>query len=329
MKDLGLSQKLINSVADIMKGSIAKKAEESKAVTEKMSSHYGKMGAVKPLSNEEARQATFEGKAAQRRVAETIAQVHSKSIAETNAQAEKDNEYIKRQYSKAGGVQPISEKTEMAKAETPASKTVKSNPLTDPYASGTLKSRKSRTQADVSDEVQHEGDVIDEARFKKGQDIGKPGMGFKKIAAAAAKRYGSKEAGQRVAGAVLKKVLAKEEQEVEEQTTPKTAKEKKLAAMGHPKDKITHKDVLIGRGVITKEEKDTPGNGYEHQCALHVKHSKLGEGKTLFSQHAEPAEDGTIEWYDVMFEHGIEKKVPTMDLEILISESHMNHKKKK
>lgn len=80
---------------------------------------------------------------------------------------------------------------------------------------------------------------------------------------------------------------------------------------------------------MNKEEKDTPGNGYEHQCAIHVKHAKLGEGKTLFSQHAEPAEDGSIAWYDVMFEHGIEKKVPTLDLEVLVSESHMNHKKRK
>lgn len=77
-----------------------------------------------------------------------------------------------------------------------------------------------------------------------------------------------------------------------------------------------------------KENKDTPGNGYEHQCAIHVKHSKLGEGRTLFSQHAEPDTEGQIAWYDVMFEHGIEKKVPTSDLEILVSESHGNHKKK-
>ena len=35
---------------------------------------------------------------------------------------------------------------------------------------------------------------------------------------------------------------------------PKTDKHKKLAAMGHPKDKITHKDVLIARGVVAKEE---------------------------------------------------------------------------
>lgn len=81
-------------------------------------------------------------------------------------------------------------------------------------------------------------------------------------------------------------------------------------------------------GMKTKDQKDTPGNSYKHQCALHVKHSKLGEGKTLHSQHAQPDADGNIAWYDVMFEHGIEKRVHTTDLEILVSESHMNHKKK-
>jgi hypothetical protein len=62
---------------------------------------------------------------------------------------------------------------------------------------------------------------------------------------------------------------------------------------------------------------------------LHVKHSKLGEGRTLSSQHANPDKIGQIAWYDVMFEHGIEKQVPTKDLEILVSESHGNHKKAK
>jgi hypothetical protein len=51
---------------------------------------------------------------------------------------------------------------------------------------------------------------LDEARFKKGTDIGKPGKGFEKIAKAAGKEYGSKEAGKRVAGAILNKVLNKE-----------------------------------------------------------------------------------------------------------------------
>jgi hypothetical protein len=65
---------------------------------------------------------------------------------------------------------------------------------------------------------------IDEADYsaKKaaaGKDIGKPGKAFAKIAADAAGRYGSKEKGEKVAGAVLKKLRAKEdvnEDDVEE-----------------------------------------------------------------------------------------------------------------
>lgn len=44
---------------------------------------------------------------------------------------------------------------------------------------------------------------------KKGKDIGKKGKQFGKIAKSAGKKYGSKEAGKRVAGAVLKKLRAK------------------------------------------------------------------------------------------------------------------------
>ncbi len=57
---------------------------------------------------------------------------------------------------------------------------------------------------------------LDEADYsaKKaaaGKDIGKPGKAFSKIAADAAGRYGSKEKGEKVAGAVLKKLRAKED----------------------------------------------------------------------------------------------------------------------
>jgi hypothetical protein len=84
------------------------------------------------------------------------------------------------------------------------------------------------------------------------------------------------------------------------------------------------------KAVEVKEEEgtDTPGNGYKHQCAIHVKHSKLGEGKTIFSQHAEPDDAGNIAWYDVMFSEGIHKQVPITELEVLVSESHGNHKRK-
>jgi hypothetical protein len=39
-----------------------------------------------------------------------------------------------------------------------------------------------------------------------GKDIGKPGKQFSSIEQSAAKKYGSKEAGERVAGAVLAKL---------------------------------------------------------------------------------------------------------------------------
>jgi len=42
-----------------------------------------------------------------------------------------------------------------------------------------------------------------------GKDIGKKGKNFGKIASKAAEKYGSKEAGKRVAGAILKKLRAK------------------------------------------------------------------------------------------------------------------------
>jgi hypothetical protein len=44
---------------------------------------------------------------------------------------------------------------------------------------------------------------------RAGKDIGKPGKAFAKIAKSAAKRYGSKERGEKVAGAILAKLRAK------------------------------------------------------------------------------------------------------------------------
>ena len=44
---------------------------------------------------------------------------------------------------------------------------------------------------------------------RAGKDVGKRGKNFSKIESKAAKRYGSKEAGKRVAGAALAKLPAK------------------------------------------------------------------------------------------------------------------------
>ena len=87
-----------------------------------------------------------------------------------------------------------------------------------------------------------EVEQVDEASYsakaaRAGKDIGKPGKMFAKIAAGAAKKYGSEERGKKVAGAVLKKLRMKEDvdhdisdEEVEEiltayDETPKTFSE--------------------------------------------------------------------------------------------------------
>lgn len=135
----------------------------------------------------------------------------------------------------------------------------------------------------------------------------------------------------------------KEETEVEEGKVVDALKavgKKVLTTLGHGSDEDLKKDLQKKMGAKPQqqhgkksmasynEELDTPGNSYEHQCAVHVKHAKLGEGKTLYSQHAEPDAQGQIEWYDVMFDEGI-VRVETKDLEILESCNHANHTKKK
>jgi hypothetical protein len=112
-----------------------------------------------------------------------------------------------------------------------------------------------------------------------GKDIGKPGKMFSKIAKSAGKAYGSKESGERVAGAVLKKLRAKEDvaQEgnafsgavakakadgvqpgekirvdgksypvKEEGGAPMTPKQKSFAKLAPPADKITFADKIAG-----------------------------------------------------------------------------------
>ena len=58
---------------------------------------------------------------------------------------------------------------------------------------------------------------------------------------------------------------------------PKTPKEKSLAALAHPKDKITHKDVLVGRGVLKKEETEQLQE-YESKAGVFKHKAKLEKG---------------------------------------------------
>lgn len=149
---------------------------------------------------------------------------------------------------------------------------------------------------------------------------------------------------------------AKEQNEMDKLVAEKmlSPKQKKIASMaGHPEKmdaadfaalragkqvkeasdmpekpfKYNKKTGTFDRVKKMEETTDTPGNGREHQCAIHVKSEQFGEGKTLTTQHANPDTEGNIAWYDVMFEHGIER-VMTKDIEILVSEAHTHSKKK-
>jgi hypothetical protein len=74
-----------------------------------------------------------------------------------------------------------------------------------------------------------------------------------------------------------------------EASHPKTEKEKELAAMGHPKDKITHKDVLIGRGVLKKEEKESCEDDVKkHEKKMHGKDGEVA--KHVDKMHKEESE---------------------------------------
>lgn len=75
--------------------------------------------------------------------------------------------------------------------------------------------------------------------------------------------------------------------------------------------------------------KDNADDARAHDCAKHVVHEQWGAGETVTTMHADPDADGNIAWYDVMFEHGIEQNVPTSDLEITLSETHVHKKSKR
>lgn len=102
----------------------------------------------------------------------------------------------------------------------------------------------------------------------------------------------NKEALEKISAAFAKKKvdetveLTQEEiarlEEIAQGTTPKTAREKDLAAKAEPKDKITHKDVMVARGVAKEEVELEEAVGDNHLHVQQVKH----EGQTKYKVHA-------------------------------------------
>jgi hypothetical protein len=128
---------------------------------------------------------------------------------------------------------------------------------------------------------------IEEASYsakaaRAGKDIGKPGKQFAKIAKSAGERYGSKERGEKVAGAVLAK-LRKEEIEIDEAvkgadpemrkaaSAERRSGDKKLSPSKgkeyatHQKQQIAYMDKITKKnknvvGLVTKEALDPVGH---------------------------------------------------------------------
>jgi hypothetical protein len=75
-------------------------------------------------------------------------------------------------------------------------------------------------------------------------------------------------------------------------TKPEGEKEKKLAALAHPKDKITHKDVLVGRGVLKKEARENVDEAISNK-------SMSSQAKTTIKHVDNPSVQDRMDAHDI------------------------------
>ena len=91
----------------------------------------------------------------------------------------------------------------------------------------------------AGDQLGEEEENYSAKKARAGKDIGKPGKNFAKIAKSAGKKYGSKDAGERVAGAILAKLRGAHES-VEEAEIPSSSGVDTIgAALGAGRSKTT------------------------------------------------------------------------------------------
>ena len=84
----------------------------------------------------------------------------------------------------------------------------------------------------------------------------------------------------------------------------------------------------VGEGTKPKKKKITKSHGDypkdTHMCVTHAEHTEWGLGTAIHGEHAEPDENGYVSWYNMMFEHGIER-VNVEDVTVLELAEHENH----
>ena len=80
-------------------------------------------------------------------------------------------------------------------------------------------------------------------------------------------------------------------------------------------------------GTLSEKKKDCVKADKKtmHNCAKKVCSEQWGVGECIYGQHAVPDAEGNVAWYDVLFEHGIEKGVDISTLEVLEEGSHNEH----
>ena len=101
-------------------------------------------------------------------------------------------------------------------------------------------------------------------------------------------------------------------------------------ALKSAKDNGEKTFVVSGKTYKVEGLEDSPNTANsQHLCAKNVVHENWGNGTPISGQHAEPDAEGDIAWYDVMFEHGIEKGVSINELKVTKAESHHHSEKKK
>ena len=101
-------------------------------------------------------------------------------------------------------------------------------------------------------------------------------------------------------------------------------------ALKSAKDNGEKTFVVSGKTYNVEGLEDSPNTANsQHLCAKNVVHENWGNGIPISGQHAEPDTAGDIAWYDVMFEHGIERGVSINELKVTKAESHHHSEKKK
>lgn len=207
---------------------------------------------------------------------------------------------------------------------------------------------KPMTSADRAKAMQKKADKVKkdaEAKLKKAKGLTMGEGKYAKYSDLLLKKQRMKKMGQNTM--VVDKEIEAEKKKVQSAGPMKMKKEETLKEKGKGLYYNINKKRKEGRPMRKKGEKGAPSetdfanakktaqeerencHSKDHDCATVVEHIVWGFGKPVYESHAVPTDDGYVSWYDVEFEHGIEKEVPTEDLKIYTTEAHEKKEKDK